>query len=564
MNENSSHLSSMRPAFLVLLVVSVFLLFFLDLDGYDLSAPDEPRFALVAREMIQNGHWLLPHRNDRAYPDKPPLFFWSIALVSLLQGGTVDAFSARLPSALAAALILLALYFWIGPRTREQRFQAEITLMVLMVSVRFFLQAHMAQIDMLLCLFTTMALILGFNHFHTDRNRQFWIGTCMGLAILTKGPVGYLIPAGSFLVYAWMLGKGGRRRYPTKALLWGLVPPLLWLGALVAEVAVTHQWDYFYDLVFRQTLVRYLNPWHHYKPFYYFLQVILYDFFPWSPLLLLALPTSLKRLRALEEKEKFAWAVILFTLVFFSLSKGKRNLYILPLYPFAAHVVGVRLAQALQAGRFSPSNRLGLGVVALALAAFSLGLVLVTGGFVAVAIPEGLPVLPTRAFMGMGIVLLILALVFVLGLTCNLVKTSLVAAVLSMFYINIFFFQMVMPWVDPYRSPRTFVERATALMETQSTEPIPLAMVDYRSAYRFYGTYPIDELKTAEEAPNPDLPSPAQWFADHPNGWLIIREPDLHQLEPSLQKNLVVHYRKKVGRGTSMLLVRPRDSAVPQ
>jgi 4-amino-4-deoxy-L-arabinose transferase-like glycosyltransferase len=38
--------------------------------------PDEARYAYVAREMRQGGHWFVPHINGVPYPDKPPLMFW--------------------------------------------------------------------------------------------------------------------------------------------------------------------------------------------------------------------------------------------------------------------------------------------------------------------------------------------------------------------------------------------------------------------------------------------------------------------------------------------------------
>ena len=41
---------------------------------------DEPRFALVARHMVESGDWLFPHRGNELYPDKPPLFMWLQAL----------------------------------------------------------------------------------------------------------------------------------------------------------------------------------------------------------------------------------------------------------------------------------------------------------------------------------------------------------------------------------------------------------------------------------------------------------------------------------------------------
>src|SRR5438093_1254910 len=68
--------------------------------GYDLWAPDEPYFAEGAREMLADGQWAVPHVNGTITTDKPPLFFWIIALLSL-PAGRVTPLTARLPSALA-------------------------------------------------------------------------------------------------------------------------------------------------------------------------------------------------------------------------------------------------------------------------------------------------------------------------------------------------------------------------------------------------------------------------------------------------------------------------------
>ena len=74
--------------------------------AYDLWAPDEPYFAEGAREMVKDGHWIVPHVNGVVTTDKPPLFFWLIALLSL-PGGAVSSVSARLPSVLASIGTLL-------------------------------------------------------------------------------------------------------------------------------------------------------------------------------------------------------------------------------------------------------------------------------------------------------------------------------------------------------------------------------------------------------------------------------------------------------------------------
>ena len=81
-------------------------LFLLGLGDRLLWIPQEVRYALIAREMWQGGEWLLPHVGGMIYPDKPPLLFWAIALLSGVNGG-VTAWTARLPVALASIAVCL-------------------------------------------------------------------------------------------------------------------------------------------------------------------------------------------------------------------------------------------------------------------------------------------------------------------------------------------------------------------------------------------------------------------------------------------------------------------------
>src|SRR5687768_4136531 len=72
----------------------------------------EPREAVQVWEEVHSGEWVLPLRNGRELPSKPPLFHW-IGGATALVTGTVDEFAVRFPSALLATLAVL-LTFWLG------------------------------------------------------------------------------------------------------------------------------------------------------------------------------------------------------------------------------------------------------------------------------------------------------------------------------------------------------------------------------------------------------------------------------------------------------------------
>jgi len=83
--------------------------------GYTDMVHEETRKAVIARNMMDSGDYLVPHLADRVYLSKPPLFNWLIAATSL-PGGTVTEFTARLPSVITLALTALLMVFTAGRR----------------------------------------------------------------------------------------------------------------------------------------------------------------------------------------------------------------------------------------------------------------------------------------------------------------------------------------------------------------------------------------------------------------------------------------------------------------
>src|SRR5688572_19126950 len=123
--------------------------------GYGLREPwpaDEPRFVLVAKQMVEGGDWLFPHRGAELYPDKPPVYFWLLSVAHALTGSW--RWSFLLPSLLAAlgTMVLvrdLAARLW-TPRAGLWAATAVI------VSLQFVYQAKRAQIDPTLVFMTTL------------------------------------------------------------------------------------------------------------------------------------------------------------------------------------------------------------------------------------------------------------------------------------------------------------------------------------------------------------------------------------------------------------------------
>src|ERR687888_2207985 len=119
---------------------------------------DEPRFAEASREMIERGNYVVPYFNDQLRLDKPPLTYW--AQVASYQVFGESDFSARFPSAIAAALIALAIFAW--GRRNDGAGVGWSAAIIFTLSLQTFLHAKAAVADMWLVLFMTLAHWAGY------------------------------------------------------------------------------------------------------------------------------------------------------------------------------------------------------------------------------------------------------------------------------------------------------------------------------------------------------------------------------------------------------------------
>jgi len=332
---------------IALLLGLCLVIYFVNLGQWDLWSPDEPRYAEVSREMVNRGDWVLMHRNGHLYTDKPPLFFWAIAISSFLWQG-FSPFSARFPSALFGTLTVL-LTFFIGKKLYSSR-TGFLSGLVLATVFEFAYLSTRGNIDVTLTFFTTASLFCFLEWYWYGREEGvcprslkglsiygFYIS--MGFATLAKGPVGFILPLLVSLIYLiiqkdW---RGIRRMKLLPGMLLFMIIVLAWYFPAVTRGGNV----YLRETLFRHTVDAYAKGWTHVRPFYYYLYHFPLEFLPWFIFLPGAIVYGFSREDIGKRREflfLFAWFAIIF--LFFSISKGKRGLYLLPLYPAAALMVG--------------------------------------------------------------------------------------------------------------------------------------------------------------------------------------------------------------------------------
>jgi 4-amino-4-deoxy-L-arabinose transferase-like glycosyltransferase len=328
---------------LVALLAGSALLFTAGLGAVDLWAPDEPRYGAIAEELRSGRHGpagtILLHHNGVPYTQKPPLYFWLAAAFGW-PFGRVDEGAARLPSALAG-ITSVGVTYAIARLWRWPVPMACLAAGLLATSFRFAFTARRAQLDVLLCAceLTAVALFLLLDRcrggVERARLHPLLLGAlhaALGAAALVKGPVGWL-PLPVFAAYLALDGRLGafRALVPAWSWIFSLLPLALWITGASALAPA----GFAAEAVGTNVFARFFAGSSHARPLYYYAYQLPVDFLPWSLLWPFAIPAFCRFAWPSREARLLA-AWILVPLAFFTLSAGKRGLYLLPIFPALA------------------------------------------------------------------------------------------------------------------------------------------------------------------------------------------------------------------------------------
>lgn len=439
---------------------------------------DEPVYALIARDMLAHGQYLLPMAGGDYFQDKPPLFFWLVAASDWLTHSLKAGF--LLPSLLAGLGCLwlvhdLARRLW----NREVAYTAAIALLV---TVQFTLQARRAQLDALLMFFTLLSLYCLCRQLLLGGGWRWAIaaGLAAGFGGLAK-VVGFL----SFLVllpwlYAvWRGWPGVRWQRPWFA----------WIGAAVACLAVIALWvvplllraghdpavaQFRDEVLIEQTLGRYSSPWHHKQPWHYYLDLLIPLWLPLTLLLPWLVPGWIRSLRERDARVllPLAWCVLY--VAFFSLSSGKRDVYILTAVP------GFVLAAAPQLPALL--RRRGVQRALLGLLLFLA--VVLSGGWAwltHVRPAKGAALLADGGLESASVLWVVAVLALVCAAAGRLRHAgAAVAAFFGLTWLLLGFW--LFPAMDATRSAEAFIAR----LEQQADPSRPLGLVEYREHFLWH------------------------------------------------------------------------------
>jgi 4-amino-4-deoxy-L-arabinose transferase-like glycosyltransferase len=503
---------------LLILLLPAFVMVAAGLGLRDPWPADEPRFALIARDMVASGQWLFPHVGGDWYPDKPPVFFWAIALASELTGSLRVAF--LIPS-LIASLAVLVLVYDLGRRiwSREAGLGAAL---VLAFTVQFVMQARVAQIDMTLLGFATASLYGIGRHLLAGPDWRAYAlgGFAAGVGVITKGtgflPLLLLVPFALLqragFGRAWE-GRGGWR--------WWLAPVAMlaaiacWLVPMLTAVITSRDpalEAYAREILLGQTVVRYSAAWHHHEPWYFFvLEVIPGLWLPGIALLPWLVPRWRAAWRGRDARPWLFLGWLLLVVLFFSLSPGKRGVYVLIALP----------AWALAAGPHLPElwRRIGVQRVGFTLAALVAAVAGGVSAYLGWFRPDRLAELAQMyGVTSLGPLIVIAASAF-LALVLLRQGRGLFAWAATLTAVVVVQGMWINPMIDGERSARDFI----ADVMRQVPAGTELGLHAYKEQFLLYVDRPTTNFGHARwREGRAEAEDAARWLNARPNRMLLI------------------------------------------
>jgi 4-amino-4-deoxy-L-arabinose transferase-like glycosyltransferase len=479
--------------------------------------PDEPRFALIAKDMVESGDWLIPRVGGVLYPDKPPLFFWLVAGFYSLTGSISVAL--LLPALLAGVGVLWLVYdlarrLW-GPETGLWSGAA------LLATIQFPLQMKAGQIDGLLCFWTTLGLYGLARHLLLGPDWR-WLalaGAACGLGVITKG-VGFL-PLLALLpwLYARVRGWPLPRPAPGRGR-WLLLPSafLLAIGAWLLPMLIVTSgsgdpdlFQYRDNILLKQTVTRYADAWGHIKPPWYLLtNAVSWLWLPLTLLLPWLVPAWIRDLRAKQAATLVFVGWMLLVLLFFSLSDGKRSVYVFPALP----------ALVLAAGPHLPRLFARTGVRR---AVFALALLLASLAFVAGLYGLAEPSMIERALPGpsadaLARVLIVIGLAaLAAAAACRARRAALgYAATLAVLWLGLSL--LVYPLIDAARSGRAIIDAAEQALAPGES----LAFAGWKEQLLLQWNRPAVHFGYRRNDDAAEVRDAAAWLVLHPDHRLLL------------------------------------------
>ena len=467
---------------LVVIIIVAFVLIGANIGGLYIYALDEAKNSTCAREMMEQGDLVVPTFNYELRTDKPPLHYYFMIGAYSIFG--VNEFSARLFSVIMGVLTIISIWFlavrYYGHRT------ALFTSLVLLSSLHFALQFHMAVPDPYLIFFMIFGFVSFYIFYREDKSLWLFLSyLSFGLGVLTKGPVAIALPGLAILLFLLFTRKFNWSYFLKLKPLWILAILVLIIAPWFIMVGIRTDGEWLNDFFFRHNLGRYTDTMEgHGAIFLVTPMIVILGLLPFSVFFLQAYRYGWKNRRS-DDLLIYAGIITLTIITFFAFSRTKLPNYTVPAYPFVALLIG-RYLDILQDRykKFRKSIFINLWIYLIIATAIPVGLFI------------GLKFDPAIAeFRYLSWYFLIIpagALFAIILLYRSSYKGMLLSLSLSWIISTLMFFYIIFPRIDQVNPI------AKLLPELDTGKPFA-AYTLYNPAFSFYLKKPVPTFRSVEE-----------------------------------------------------------------
>ena len=324
----------------LILIFLSYLFFMLGNSLLSLTNPDEVFYVQTAKEMVNHHSWLTPYLFDAPQFEKPVLTYWFLRIGFMIFGAT--SFGTRFFPALFATIGVIAVYFLVILGYRDSK-KAFMSALILMSSGFYIGLARTVFTDMIFTVFILLALLAFFWGYSCREKKMpgillFFIFS--GLAVLTKGPIGFLVTALTIVLF--LLIKNDLKFLLCKYFLLGFIVflgiSLPWYIFMIQRYGHDFTHEFFYNDHFRRIIEaehKQFDTWYFYPS-----SMIMY-MFPWSLFVLMAMAYFVRNLKYdFKNIHVFlaCWIFVVFCM--FQPAHSKLSSYILPLFPALGIITG--------------------------------------------------------------------------------------------------------------------------------------------------------------------------------------------------------------------------------
>ena len=322
--------------------------------------PSESNYALTAKEMVETGDWMSPQIYGKYWFDKPIFFYWELALSYTLFG--FNEFASRFPAAIFGTVSVLFTY-WFAAHVYDKK-TGLFAALILTSSLEHWYLSKIIITDAALFFFMSATIAAFYLGYTENRKYYFLCYIFAGFSVLTKGPIGLLLPG--LACFLFLISKKNLKE---------MLRVHLFSGLFLFCVVAGSWYGYMYDHHGNDSLINFFGV-HNYlratvaehvkdNVWYFYILIFLAGFFPWS------LPVTFRSVqKALRKEFSFGemsdatrllliWAVTVFLV--FQMFATKYITYTYP-YLFALSILTARLF----------GNTTGKAIIVTALSALSL------------------------------------------------------------------------------------------------------------------------------------------------------------------------------------------------